>query len=214
MSALNAAALASLADWVENELDDELSDRQYTLEAVLTQLRDMAAALRESTPPAPAGTIGPFETERQAHAAAVEAGGPLQPGWSILVEAQRRNVLLAACAGAGVELGAYDARILAWLARWEDSTVAVVAGLVSRAHLPELAEARVALMGAAATLDADAQAVTLSALEDAARAIRQQAALCLVCETHPAQLCEEHADQLRRAEAYDALAGRLAEVVR
>jgi hypothetical protein len=39
------------------------------------------------------------------------------------------DVLLAA----DVELGAYDRRIVEWLARWEPATCAVIAGLVSRA---------------------------------------------------------------------------------
>jgi hypothetical protein len=33
-----------------------------------------------------------------------------------------------------VELGAYDHAIVQWLAGWEPSTVAVMAGLISRAH--------------------------------------------------------------------------------
>ena len=32
-------------------------------------------------------------------------------------------------------LGAYDRRILGWLARWEPTTCAVVAGLITRASL-------------------------------------------------------------------------------
>jgi hypothetical protein len=35
-----------------------------------------------------------------------------------------------------VELGAYDDRILRWLAGWEPATCAVIAGFVSRANLP------------------------------------------------------------------------------
>ncbi|WP_322750960.1 MULTISPECIES: hypothetical protein [unclassified Frankia] len=35
----------------------------------------------------------------------------------------------------GVTLGAFDARIVAWLAHtWEATTVAVLAGLITRAH--------------------------------------------------------------------------------
>lgn len=37
---------------------------------------------------------------------------------------------------AGIELGAYDSRILAWLAGWEPQTVAVIAGLITRASRP------------------------------------------------------------------------------
>ena len=76
----------------------------------------------------------PFETEREAHAAAVEAGGPPRPGWSILSAAQNRQMLNGACEAAGAELGAYDARILDWLAGFEDAACAVIAGLITRAH--------------------------------------------------------------------------------
>lgn len=42
-------------------------------------------------------------------------------------------MLEQACAAAHVELGAYDQRILAWLAQWEPQTCAVIAGLITRA---------------------------------------------------------------------------------
>ena len=41
--------------------------------------------------------------------------------------------LREACDLSGVALGAFDARILAWLAGWEPEICAVVAGLVTRA---------------------------------------------------------------------------------
>jgi hypothetical protein len=63
-------------------------------------------------------------------------------------------------------------------------------------------------------LDEDQAATVLAALEDAAEGIRERAAYCSACRTHPADLCDETADQLRRAEAYDALAARLGEVTR
>jgi hypothetical protein len=75
---------------------------------------------------------GPFETERDARAAA-HAVVPPEYGWSILRRPQNRLLLEQACATAGIELGAYDARILDWLAGFEDSMCAVVAGLIARA---------------------------------------------------------------------------------
>jgi hypothetical protein len=39
-----------------------------------------------------------------------------------------------ACGAAGVTLGAYDQRILFWLAGWEPQVVAVMASLIARAH--------------------------------------------------------------------------------
>jgi hypothetical protein len=81
---------------------------------------------------------GPFGTEAEARAAALALGGPPRPGWSILSEEQNRQMLTAACEQASVEIGDYDARILAWLAGWEDAMCAVVAGLITRAgeHRP------------------------------------------------------------------------------
>jgi hypothetical protein len=39
-----------------------------------------------------------------------------------------------ACERAGVSLGAFDARILAWLANWDPETCAVIVGIVTRAY--------------------------------------------------------------------------------
>ena len=74
----------------------------------------------------------PFETEREARAAAHEVVRP-EYGWSILSKPQNLLLLERACEAAGVELGAYDRRILDWLSGFEDSMCAVVAGLVARA---------------------------------------------------------------------------------
>ena len=76
---------------------------------------------------------GPFETERQARAAAHEVVRP-EAGWSILHESQNLIVLERACEAAGIELGVYDRRIMEWLTGFEDSACAVVAGLIARAH--------------------------------------------------------------------------------
>jgi hypothetical protein len=43
------------------------------------------------------------------------------------------RLLRDACEEAGVTLGAYDARIIRWLANWDPETCAVVAGWVTRA---------------------------------------------------------------------------------
>lgn len=71
--------------------------------------------------------LGPFETEQQARMAALAAPDPM---------------LIRACEAAGVTLGAYDERILAWLSGWELSTCAVVAGLVARAYAAGLMAVR------------------------------------------------------------------------
>jgi hypothetical protein len=72
-------------------------------------------------------TAGPFETEREARAAVAPAPG--RP----LTEINHR-LLCEALAAAGVELGTHDHCIVQWLAGWEPSTWAAVAGLITRAH--------------------------------------------------------------------------------
>jgi hypothetical protein len=43
-------------------------------------------------------------------------------------------MLFDAIESAGIELGAYDEKMVSWLAGWEPTTCAVVAGLIIRAH--------------------------------------------------------------------------------
>lgn len=96
------------------------------------------------SPPAPAAAppFGPYETERQALAepmpstvkdlhdrGLVPSGDPGR-----IVFAVMHNALLNAAVDAGVQLGALDRGTLAWLCRWEPSTVQVVIGLLARAH--------------------------------------------------------------------------------
>lgn len=79
--------------------------------------------------PAPAG---PLETEAEARALArrtVPGADRRAP------HAVNRELLAAACRDTGLTPGAYEARILAWLAGWEPSTVTVVAALIRRAYL-------------------------------------------------------------------------------
>ena len=79
---------------------------------------------------------GPFETERQARSTpavrAVYTAFEAAPGPGRM-QPPNLAMLRAACEGADVELGAYDLRILAWLAGWEPQVCAVVAGLITRA---------------------------------------------------------------------------------
>jgi hypothetical protein len=134
---------------------------------------------------------GPFETEREASAAAGHVFGD-----SIIEDNHR--LLHEACTAAGVELGAYDHSILLWLAGWELATCAVVAGLITRTH--------------ARVLDNDQAATVLAALDFAAEYRRYRASLtCAACAVHPAELCEDHATDLDRADEYDRLAAKLRE---
>jgi hypothetical protein len=81
---------------------------------------------------------GPYETERQAADAARHIYDS-PPGAGAWGDGNRR-LMEDACTAAGVRLGAYDHRILLWLAGWEPSTCAVVAGLIARAASPEAAK--------------------------------------------------------------------------
>jgi hypothetical protein len=80
---------------------------------------------------------GPFETEQQARETPgvrdVYAAFDLDPGAGKMAP-HTHQMLMRACTAAGVSLGAYDRRILAWLATWEPQTAAVITGLISRAH--------------------------------------------------------------------------------
>jgi hypothetical protein len=74
-------------------------------------------------------STGPYETVREAR----EAAQPLPEDphqWPAANEHQLRTAIGAA----GVTLGVYDEAIVRWLAGWEPSTIAVIAGLITRAH--------------------------------------------------------------------------------
>jgi hypothetical protein len=80
------------------------------------------------------GPLGPFGTEAEARGSLVHllAGATLSE--QVSIPDRNHRVLGQALAAAGVELGAYDERILGWLAGFEPATVAVVAGLIGRAY--------------------------------------------------------------------------------
>jgi hypothetical protein len=81
-------------------------------------------------------TWGPFDHGRDAmtHPAvrAVYAAFDADPGAGKMTP-HNLAMLHAACDDAGVRLGDYDERILAWLSGWEPATCAVIAGLIRRA---------------------------------------------------------------------------------
>jgi len=55
----------------------------------------------------------------------------------------------------------------------------------------------------------DIAGTMLAALDDAASGIRDRAAYCPDCGSHPADLCDGDADRLARADEYDRLAAQL-----
>ena len=138
---------------------------------------------------------GPFDTEQQASALPeVRAITALPPGtgqW----KAASRGMLTEALAAAGVELGAYDERIAAWLAGWEPHTVAVIASWITRA--------------AAGGPAADRQ-VILAALDAAAGQVEMRAMFpCDTCRQHPDGLCDAHAAGIEAVRAYRSAAARI-----
>jgi hypothetical protein len=142
---------------------------------------------------------GPFETDRQVRelpaVRAVYEAFDADPGVGHMAP-HNELMLRESCAAAGVTLGAFDRRIVSWLAGWEPETCAVVAGLIARARH-------------AAAYCPGQQAIVLSALEEAAGLIREQAAWCQECEMAPSAVCGDHEEALQRAEGYDQLAALL-----
>ena len=82
----------------------------------------------------PPAAHGPFEHESDARdTPAVRAAYDAAHTRRGAMTEHNRQLLTGACAAAGVELGAYDDRILGWLAQWEPQMVMVVAGIILRA---------------------------------------------------------------------------------
>jgi len=77
--------------------------------------------------------VGPYEDDRQAAETVREAYAAVHIGPPSTLAQFNRDRLAAASEAAGVQLGAYDRRIIEWLAGWEPEVVAVVVGLVLRA---------------------------------------------------------------------------------
>jgi hypothetical protein len=74
---------------------------------------------------------GPYEAEPRAETRAVYDQIRTAPVGGMIKANETR--LLAACERAGVQLGAYDRRVLHWLADWEPETVEVIAAIIDRA---------------------------------------------------------------------------------
>ena len=153
---------------------------------------------------------GPYETEQQVRqlptVRAVYDAFDRDPGPGKMAPHNGR-LLCEALSAAGVDLGAYDHRIVSWLATWEPQTVAVVAGWVQRAAdrpgpgrglvLVELSRADLALI--------------LDALTDTGNALDPEGRRdCADChEAQPGQ-CQRHRDDRRKAAECNSLHARLA----
>jgi len=145
---------------------------------------------------------GPYETEREARAAAEAATGG-EHG-----TAANFAILASAIEAAGIEMGTWDWRVVNWLAGWERSTVAVIAGLIARANHPA---------GSIALSPERAETVRL-ALDDAKWGRVGKGVGCPDCDAveetsrAPDDLpaCERHRPDVMRAERYDEMGRWLA----
>lgn len=90
---------------------------------------------------------GPYEDERQARTDVADIYLRAQHSVRREVLGEANHALLSdACERTGLTLGAYDARILAWLAGWEPQMCAVIVGLITRAHAAGRAAADTGLL--------------------------------------------------------------------
>lgn len=145
------------------------------------------SAPRQSVPD---GT-GPFHTEAQVGTLpAVRGVYATSPRGHIA--RRNRQMLLGACAAAGVQTGAYDEQILTWLSGYEPHTCAVIAGLIARAgsHAASQRDERTAML----------------ALTEAAESHRDRAAGCADCTD---QACGNCQHLLTTAGQLDATARRI-----
>ena len=101
----------------------------------LHQLLELAGP-DDAEPGVTAAPFAPLETERQAQelpaVRAVYEAFRASPGVGRMAPHNHR-MLDEACSAARVEPGVFDHRILLWLAGFEPTTCAVIAGLISRA---------------------------------------------------------------------------------
>ena len=189
-----AAELTALADHIDTKLGDEYADRQYICEETERKLRDIASRMPGRVPAPAAAT--PLETEAQARELpAVRAIYDAMHERLGVADEMCARLITDACGAAGVELGAYDRRIVPWLAGWEPQTCAVVAGLITRAT------------GTDAGLAPEQLATLGQALADAIEWRHPAEFHCADCDA--ATLCPDHAGDLDRADAYRALARAL-----
>lgn len=88
-------------------------------------------------------TLGPFDHEQDVialpqvqaiHDITRKVTGAITREVREYVEGRCSALVTDECVRAGVTLGAYDARLVAWLGTWGPEECAVFAGLIQRAH--------------------------------------------------------------------------------
>jgi hypothetical protein len=184
------AALAALAVWIEEQLGDETTSRQWIAESAASQVREMASRM------APACRDVPLPWSLTVRQALIEAiryreeklsGDPATLDQIALYTTAARQL--------GIDLGPGG--------RWRPLTSTEMAARQAAAATSVLPD------GSAVLAAADLLQV-LGALADAAAFHEERAAAyCDACRVHPAELCDEHAGNLEAAAAYRAVAVRL-----
>ena len=147
---------------------------------------------------------GPYQTEAQVTdlpvVRGVYAAFDADPGPGKM-HPHNLAILAGACEAAGVGLGAYDQRILAWLAEWEPQTCAVIAGLITRAAPASLSPT---VLAGNYDLTAAEQRTILAALDDTAEHKHDLAASCPDCADQTCTTCEARLRTARDCEAVSA----------
>lgn len=166
--------------------------------AAMDRLRDLLASLDEAgARQASPGGGPPHSYIPDGPAEAAPPGGYCPPE----VRQEAFDAVLE-----GVETGAYDRRITAWLAGLDDSTCRTIASLLWRCRLAGAAAAP----GSVVLASADAEVVRQALADGSAwRWRRAEGAGCGECQRLDPGRCAVHAADEARAASYDSLLRRL-----
>ncbi len=179
--------------------------------AAMDRMRDLLASINA----AGARQVGPVGDPPHAYVPA----GPVEaaPYLGYCRPEIRREAFAAVLEG--VELGAYDERMVEWVVSWDDPTCRTIASILWRCRLAGAAEqaARLAVTGAAnavpgsVVLSPDDADVIRQGLADASawRAWRAEGAGCEACARLDPDRCPGHALDEQVAAGYDSLLRRL-----
>ena len=122
MAARRTAAAAVLANYQREALTADVYDRAMWGARLADMLAIVLAAVHVEPAPGEGAVTGPFETEGEARSApevrAAYEAAHSSPRRGVMTEHNHR-MLCEAAEAAGAVLGAYDHRILSWLAGYE-----------------------------------------------------------------------------------------------
>lgn len=148
---------------------------------------------------------GPYRTWQDAHESVKAARDRL----GLTGEDLGARMFGETLAAADVELGDYDSFVLAWLAKYEPQTVAVVCGVIARAAAGKRDESTHNHADGSVTLSAGDVLVVLNSLDDAREwcTDNEDCGECRATEYGP---CESHRERAERDASYRRLMGKLA----